>query len=455
MSDMILRTSFGQTAQFRRATATMGRPAWTPFALFNAGQAGEWRDANPSRNFRDPSASVPPSLGIEIAHTRDVRGAAFGHDLQATLALRPIYGRHPRGGIRNRANGAASGSTTYWHNGTVTAGLTVTIVGYGIAADGEAFHDIRLAGTSNSNETRSLYREEFSRHRPASGVAYRSSATVQFLTAQAGVTIRLSILQPGSGITTINSATTSATTETPLGVTWTNANANFDISTWFQAIFPVGVPVDVTIRVKGLQFEQGTARTAYQANFGPFDITEPGVPDTPYRQGTLGGKLMLSSAPLDLSGQDTVSFWMVAEKFSDVDAFTMLAHGTPSTSGAVWLGKAATNAQWTAFYRNPGATVAISRGAAVAPQRAVLSGLITRGTGSVMRLFWNGLEVSPVTTELTAPFLNAVVARFARADGSQPFNGRIYEDAIRAGAFTDQQFALLNSYLMTEYGVAA
>ncbi|MFE3838597.1 hypothetical protein [Pseudogemmobacter sonorensis] len=43
--------------------------------------------------------------------------------------------------------------------------------------------------------------------------------------------------------------------------------------------FASGAAVDVTYRLKGLQFEAGAVATPLQHNLGPHDVTEPGVPD--------------------------------------------------------------------------------------------------------------------------------------------------------------------------------
>jgi hypothetical protein len=43
-----------------------------------------------------------------------------------------------------------------------------------------------------------------------------------------------------------------------------------------------GATVNYTIRIKGLQFERASARTAYQFSYTAFDVTEPGFSDLYY-----------------------------------------------------------------------------------------------------------------------------------------------------------------------------
>lgn len=413
----------------------------------------QWREPGVGYSFADTAGTTPAVFGAEVARDNDRRGARWGHDVQATLAARPLFGRRPRGGVRNRATGAAAfGNSTYWVSPFVNRGVTATIIDQGVE-DGEDYCVIRFTGEATLGNNSVGYEATPTRLNCISGDQFHGSARLQVVAGDTTPVLAMRVqLVQRSTIVAADGATIKTTTE-GLSQTTLAATDTGTVEMGLNVVWATGVPIDVTYRFRGIQFDRGTSRTAYQSNFGPLDITETGQPDVCRFRGSLGGKVLASHAALDLSGSDKASVVICLEKLSDVDGFSAFSHGGPA-NGGLEIEKAASVAQWSAATWTGGSIRRTSRLGAPAPDLAVLGAVLDRA-GGMLRLRYNGEDLTPLDIGATSPLANVATAVMARADGSRPFAGDYYGRVYGAGEFTTAEFQMLESYFMTAKGVSA
>lgn len=187
--------------------------------------------------------------------------------------------------MRNRANGsAAPASNAFWSPGNTSNGITATRVATGVDADGP-WAEYTVVGTATANAFQSTLAEASSRVAAALGQVWTSSMRafrVAGTAPPANCGARVEVIEettPSASLAVSSSAVYAGTTPTMLTITRTLNQAGVNQTrAGFVIRTDSGATVNYTIRVQAVQFEQGSARTAYQANFSAFDISETGVP---------------------------------------------------------------------------------------------------------------------------------------------------------------------------------
>jgi hypothetical protein len=206
------------------------------------------------------------------------------HATQATAGSRPLYALLPANGVRNLANGSADpANNTYWNASQVSAsGVTITRIATGVDGSGLPYADYTVVGTATASNV--LYPTAISALRVAAAVGQQFTASflAQVIsgtapTGQSGV--RAEII----GETSVpaqneafNSAVQNAASETTVTVTGTLAVAGSVFARPQVGIRTEnGATVNYTVRIKALQFELGSTRTAYQFNYSDVNIAQP------------------------------------------------------------------------------------------------------------------------------------------------------------------------------------
>ena len=223
------------------------------------------------------STTVLGAISITSASVRLVTG---NHATQSMAGSRPLYALLPANGVRNLANGSASvGNTTYWPATPVQNGITMTKVASGFDVDGLPYVDVRYQGTATGTFHALVYAQELSRSATASGQTFTASVLARViggsLTNVAGLGVNVAEETAPStfvGQTTGNVVTSS--TDTISTATRTISTGN-QVRLAVGLAFTNGATIDVTYRIKGLQLELGSTRTAYQFNYSNVNIAQP------------------------------------------------------------------------------------------------------------------------------------------------------------------------------------
>jgi hypothetical protein len=437
-------TLSGVRSQFLRAFGS----------LFYAGQPGHLALAAPQYCFADTAGTIPAVLGGQVARVNSpVPGQPYL--VQETAAARLTMGRHPSGGIRNFATGAAAvNDTTYWASGT-TNGVTRTIVATGVEA-GEQYIDIRWQGTSTQLDIGTPYSIALSRTPATTGQVWTTSVRIQRIAgSSSGVSgIRVSVVEetaPATNVGTTTSATYADAALTTISATRTMTTGN-QVRAGIGAIAAsIGAVIDVTFRIRGLQFEQAATRSAYQANFGPFDVTEAGIDLPYYLQGDGVDDHMTTSETVNMSTLTKARLVAGLEKFTDVNFFYAVSHGLDASGGNLSIFKGANFAQWTARTRSfVGAGISTSSVLSVpAPDRAVLTADVNRTTDFIQARY-NNAPATASTVALTGNMRNDTLAVLAQPNGDLPMNGRWYGHAY--ADMTDADLARVQQYFASKLG---
>jgi len=265
-------------------------------AITRAGQVVAWSPENlrvgtrdvrdltfdPSRLFSDVAGETLISgPGAEVAAQKDARGVIVR--TQTTLAARPIYAREPASGVRNRANGSAAvGDAAFWNATSINNGITGTKLTSGVTPGGNAWARYQISGTSTAVATAQLYNSAQARTPAASGQSWTASALCRIesgASGDAGSGLRTFVTEetaPSTGVAGDASSIYKGATLTALTVTRAMTTGN-QMRGGVEFRVSGSQTVDCIVYVEALQFELGTARTAWQANLSEFDITEPGV----------------------------------------------------------------------------------------------------------------------------------------------------------------------------------
>lgn len=238
----------------------------------------------PQRLFQDVAGTIPAVLpgdpvGLSIRAAGDVNAT------QGVALAKPTLVRWPANGRRNLANGAqAVDDTAYWPS-TSIQGVTRTKIGVGVE-DGVPYVDIGMVGTLISPEV-SLYTSAQSAQGVEAGVPYSARSQIRVISGDMSAPVvgfRTNIAEgTGLGQGYVRGSIGNAVTSTDGGESSVSHVSVGGDSNYIYATIvlraAIGAVVDIVVRVKGLQFERGTVPTPLQFNYGPNNITEPGVPD--------------------------------------------------------------------------------------------------------------------------------------------------------------------------------
>lgn len=311
---------------------------------------------------------------------------------------------------RNFALGSAQPENdAFWPTRT-NFGITSTRVASGIDTDGLPYADIRYQGTATGTFSDGGYDSGLSRVAASSGQTLTASAIFRrvggSMTGVSNVTILA--VEETAPSTYIGQATGNAVTST----SDTLATATLTISTGNQVrlatvlSFTNGATIDVTFRMKALQLEFGSTRTAWQG-----------------------------------TGTDEVFLCHGVRKTSD----------TAATIAELTVSADVTNGSWGLFPNAPGGPGIYqlrSRGTALvaanltfnAPDTVVLSGMakISADTALIRR---NGVQVSNTGDQGTGNYSNAAIYFGMRGGVSFPLKGYEFSSICRSAFANPAQIA--------------
>lgn len=186
------------------------------------------------------------------------------------LAMNNLLGRIFQ---RNVAKGSSAvDNTAYWPASSVSNGITASKVGSGTDTDGLPYVDVRFQGTSSGTAHLLCFTGTPSRV-PAE---IDSAWTCSFITRlTAGTTTGVSGMRayvaeetaPSTYVGETRGNQVTAGTDTTTTATRTVATGN-QVRPAVLLSMVNATAIDATFRVKGLQFERGSLRSAYQTNDG-------------------------------------------------------------------------------------------------------------------------------------------------------------------------------------------
>lgn len=384
-----------------------------------------------------------------------VKELAGVHATQSDLTKRPLYSLLPANGVRNLANGSADvGNTTYWPADGIQNGISITKAGSGFDANGLPYVDYAVSGTASATSFVTAYIVANGRLSAAVGQQFTASLSVQRIggTDPAGTSgVRAEVVGETSGLATNESAVsaiTASTTETVISATRTLSVAgsvNVRCSATIRT--DAGATVSYTVRIKALQFELGSVRTAYQFNYAATNIAEP-----PFSQvGALlydGVDDFMVTPAVDFSGTDEVFLCHGVRKTSDAARGILVELG-PSGSGR-FLIDAPGPTPSTQRYRfvSAGSIASVIETAnGAAPDTAVITG-IGDISGDSVTMRRNGVQVATSAADQgTGNFANAVVTFGANGGTSLFFKGYEFSSICRGRTPTAAQIAQVEAWV--------
>lgn len=409
-----------------------------PAVLFALAEPGVWYDPSDLTTLFQDTAGTQPvtTAGQSVALMLDKSGRG-NHATQSILASRPTYALHPSSGIRNVANGSADvGNTAVWPNTATQNGITATKVGSGFDTDGLPYVDVRYQGTATNTFHTTTYAGDQSRT-SSGAVAWASSFIARVVSGStAGVSgIRASVREETApstfiGITDGNAVTSTTDTQTLATRTLTTGN---QASVLVSLNFTNGATIDITYRIKALQFERGSSRTAYQRVVSQFDVTEAGVPSLSYLSFDGIDDFMVTPA-INFTSTDKVTVFAGVRKLSDTTRGMIAELGTVDQNRFRLAGP---SSALNDFDFSAGGTSIVGCSSAVAaPFTAVITGAADIAADSIFQRR-NGVQVQTNSADQgTGNFRNDIIYIGRRAGTSFPFNGYIYSLIVR-GAATD------------------
>jgi len=416
---------------------------WSPSRLRVGTRVVQDLTFDPSRLFSDVAGeTLIAGPGAEVAAQKDARGVI--ELTQTTLAARPIYARKPASGVRNRANGSAAvGNAAFWNATSINNGITGTKLTSGVTPGGNAWVRYQISGTSTAVAAVQFYNQAQARTPAASGQSWTASALCRIESGASG--------DAGSGLRTLVVEETAPSTVVAGDVSSVHKGATLTAVTVTRAMttgnqmrghveFRVSdsQTVDCIVYVEALQFELGTARTAWQANLSQFDVTEAGVRDTYW-----------------LAGNGVNHFMSLTEDFEPAGGYTIAAvmsGPSPAILGSAGSAGARlfSGSDGEILYRANDSTNQITTG--VNPVVTGRHVIIIRVSGAETgQIFVNGLPVTSFVTGNLIPTqaistLMRSNTRFSSADTA----GAVLVDQ----AIGDAEVSMLNRYLLAKGGIA-
>jgi hypothetical protein len=236
--------------------------------------------ATGTTSFITVQANNTVNNGSVFADNISAKELAGNHATQATAGSRPLYALLPANGVRNLANGSASvGDVNFWSASQVISGITAARVASGIDVDGLPYFDVRMTGTATGTSRDIAYLNGASRQAASVGQSFTASVTAQLIAGSAtgisGVQVAsVEETAPSTFVNLAGSALTVSTSETLLSATRTIATGN-QARCAVVLVMNNGATIDATFRIKALQFELGSTRTAYQFNYSNVNIAQP------------------------------------------------------------------------------------------------------------------------------------------------------------------------------------
>ena len=458
------------------AEAARQQRVWSPARLFAGSAQGSQLTITPGLLFQDNAGTIPATApGQPVGLVR--RAAGTVDAAQAVSAARPTLGRHPRGGLRNLARGAQSVSvpTGLWRDSFSSRNYIGTKVGSGFE-DGIPYVDYRLTGTknadslsyinlTNSNDTVQPGVVPYIPAKTGDTVNGRFTARLIAGTVPAYVQgLRLVVTERTSTTlhstgnyvnSTVDAVATREKTTVQADVTGMSCYIQWSVA---QGSMAIGESFDLTYRIKGLQFEQGLVATAFQHNFGAYDVTEAGVQDLWYLWADGIDDYLVTTAILWASDEMTVVF--ATHKASDAAEGRLLQYELPTTNGS-WSVNLPGDAQAARRLGNAmsrgtvNAVTGISEAQAQYAAPLTMVGSVQGKIGSdTLILRANGTEVArAVTDQGSGVYGSFPLSVFRTPGGSAPFSGRLYGLLVINRLLPPTELVLAERWMAQKYGV--
>ncbi|TAE78732.1 MAG: hypothetical protein EAZ84_00405 [Verrucomicrobia bacterium] len=286
--------------------------------------------------------------GVTSFDNISVRELPGNHATQATAGSRPLYALLPANGVRNLANGSASvGNNAVWLTGTTQNGITMTKVASGFDVDGLPYVDVRYQGTSTGTNHDQILPFSFAVQSGVAGQSATCSVIARVISGSVsnvlGFRARVSEeTAPSTFIGIALGTPVTASTDTVTTATRTLSTGNQFRAT-LSLDFNTASAIDVTFRIKAIQLELGSTRTAYQFNYSNVNIAQP-----PFAQvGALlfdGVDDFLQTPSVDFAGYQILGSELVTNGDFSVDASWTKGTGVTIsggvanfTAGSLWL----------------------------------------------------------------------------------------------------------------------
>ena len=431
-------------------------------ALFAGGVVGLWFDPNDrSTLFQDVNATQPITApGQAVALMRDKSGRGK-HATQATAAQRPTYGVIPYGGVRNFAAGSGDvGNATYWPASLTVNGVVYTKVGSGTDTDGLPYVDISVAGTASSTAFFDMYAFANARISAGIGQTYTTSCLAKLIagaTPPVGCGVVVGVVGETAPATiTENTASTaiapSVETQASLTFTFVNAATNQARSSAYIRT-GAGLTANYTIRVKALQFEKGSVRTAFQLSMSKYNTTEAGKATVGalFADGIDDGMVTPS---IDFSGTDKMTVWAGLQKLGNSQGILAELSPTNSSPGMFNLqspGPGSVSYRFASGGSFPIAGIADASGYA-SPSVNTLTGIAEISTDKAI-LQVNNVQVSSGSSDQgTGNYGNYPIYLFRRGGSTLPFNGIFTGLIVRGAQSSAAQISNGNTYINSTLG---
>ena len=385
---------------------------------------------------------------VEIRGSSVTAGTVIVGDIQWELAsTASAYQKQTAAGVysdplyRNLANGSADvGNATYWPASSNFNGVTATKGASGVGSDGLPFVEYTVSGTSSAASVITLPTPQ--RVTASMGIQFNASLIVSIVAGTPPVTanqsgIRVGIVGesvPGTNTESFISTLIAPTVDTLATITGQLAAAGSVLAYGgIQIRTNTGDTVNYTVRIKALQFELGTERTAYQANKSRYEVTEAGLPSVAGLW--FDGVDDFLQTPTITPGTDKGQIFAGLRKLSDaVRGIVATQQGAASRLSLEAPGVALNNYSATAG----GSTLTgANSGAIPAPTASVIT-VLDDISGVTLALRSNGSQVaSSGATQGTGNYAAGQVTIGTNSGGTQPFNGVLNELVMRFGATLD------------------
>ena len=366
------------------------------------------------------------------------------HATQPTSTKRPIYARHPEGGIRNLLNYTEQFDNGYW-----SKGADIITPNAAIAPDGTQTADKFVAANNNST------------HEFNFGNNFGTSVFVQSIYAKAGEYSFLFINGVGnSDFTWFNlfngtvetvSSLHSNVTMTPAGdgwyrcsvtVTGSNAGAGFGASA-VNGLYAYQGNGTSGIYMWGAQLEEATEASNYQKRVTDIDVTESGVGEVYYLKfdgvddGMQINNLTSSSTPKTaLFGYSSINANDSRAKYLiDIESGRTVFAASANTAGYVGYYDGA----WAQFDTDAKAIKVLTYDLVEDNAKIRIDGT---------------QEYSDTTYDQQA--ISGAIALFTAFDSdAQCVGGNMYQTILRAAESTDEEIAKAETYVANKTGLKA
>ena len=411
------------------ALASSVARAWSPAALFAAGEAGGLWDFSTLANLYQDSAGTTPctAVGDPIGKVLDTSGRG-NHLTQATSTKRPVLGRMPATGVRNLLTYTEDFSA--W-----SQNITSVNSNKYTAPDGSLTADELVADGYNASRSQTVVLSA-SQYTLTFSVRAGTSTAFRFGLISGGWLPASASIVSGSGAV----SGTGLMTLTGLDSNWTvislTATATAASTGFFILPGPFPQSAGDSIGVWGAQLELGSTATAYQKVGAAYDVTESGVASV-YTAYFDGVDDCLVSPSIDFSGTDAMSVFAGFRKTSDAarGMVAELSATTDSNNGSFAL-TAPNAASATIVYESKGTSLTDTSATIAAPADSVIAAVSDISADSnVLRR--NGAEAESDTGDQgTGNFGNYPIYVGQRGAASLPYKGFLSALCTR-GAATD------------------